>query len=198
MKKLLYTIAFTAWAISSTGQTDSLKCNPNPFVANANISFYIAAMDTFTISIYSSWGALVYQPFTDSIINTGSFSFVWPAISYPDGIYAVALTSKSGVFVHIRISKYMYASVAQYTNSTAIKVFPNPSNGLFTVEYFLNTDADINISLYDITGKTLLNKTTSKQPGLQQDIMDKELPQGIYFLALQINGSLFSTKILIQ
>lgn len=80
-----------------------------------------------------------------------------------------------------------------------IMVYPNPSTGNFTVEYFLNKNAVVQISLFN----TLQQKVDVLENGHQGAgkyqmtfSLNDKLPSGIYFLELDFdNGAIFYKKI---
>jgi aminopeptidase N len=74
-----------------------------------------------------------------------------------------------------------------------LKVFPNPSNGTFTV--FTNFTEDYNIQLIDITGKTIKNSTSGNQI-LSIDFSD--VNAGVYFLKMSTEKESYLEKIIIQ
>jgi len=72
-----------------------------------------------------------------------------------------------------------------------ISIFPNPSkNGIFQVEGIRKNSQ---ISIYDITGKSVYNKTLSTQK-----INLSNLNKGIYLIKIQENNVIFTEKLIIQ
>ncbi|MCK4677662.1 MAG: T9SS type A sorting domain-containing protein [Bacteroidales bacterium] len=65
-----------------------------------------------------------------------------------------------------------------------LQITPNPTNGVFTIIYnYHSPEADIyQLTITDITGKTILNSTRRQAP-VQIDISSH--PAGIYFLTIQ-------------
>jgi M6 family metalloprotease-like protein len=75
------------------------------------------------------------------------------------------------------------------------KIFPNPSNGLFT----LKTDEtfnEMNVEVYDITGKKVDMKKFNNSVENTLDLQG--YPKGIYFLKIQIDGKAISKKVIID
>ncbi len=83
------------------------------------------------------------------------------------------------------------------TELVETSVYPNPFSNDITVRFELNGDQPVNIRIFDITGKTvsLLENNTRMQAGIHNlqwfgnDNSGKQLPEGIYFLRLNINGT---------
>ncbi len=74
-----------------------------------------------------------------------------------------------------------------------LKVFPNPSNGTFTV--FTNFTEDYNIQLIDMAGKTIKNSSYGNQI-LSIDFSDVNV--GVYFLKMSTEKESYIEKIIIQ
>ncbi len=82
-------------------------------------------------------------------------------------------------------------------NSGELKVFPNPSSGLFTI-MTPNISGTALMQVYDISGKKVLDQQiTLNSSQIQADMSGK--PSGIYFIVLKLeNGAAFSAKISIE
>ena len=72
------------------------------------------------------------------------------------------------------------------TDFSGIVVYPNPAKEVLNISTTLN----IEVSLYDMSGKKLRSKVTDKQIDL------RNLPQGIYFLQINYEGKIYNKKII--
>jgi hypothetical protein len=83
-----------------------------------------------------------------------------------------------------------------------LSVFPNPSEGSFTINLGSKTNLDeVHVSVYNVFGKMVLQRRfyslTSNQ--LQIDLAHAGVADaGLYFLTVQAAGELFTLKIVIQ
>jgi len=78
--------------------------------------------------------------------------------------------------------KYEYfemVSIECDTKDNNIDVYPNPSNGIFTVS--TNSDNDESYSIYDNSGRVVTNGTLSS---FANNIDISDLPKGVYFLKI--------------
>ncbi len=66
------------------------------------------------------------------------------------------------------------------TNSSAIKVYPNPNSGIFTIE--LTNGAEKSIQITDLTGRVVLEHTTTENVF---DLNITALENGIYYVKVQ-------------
>lgn len=80
-------------------------------------------------------------------------------------------------------------------NKWEINLFPNPSDGMFTLNLPAFHNNNIIAEVYDYNGKLILNETYSG--GLiQLDLTDQQ--NGIYLLKLNSNGYIITSKIVIS
>ena len=72
--------------------------------------------------------------------------------------------------------------------------YPNPNQGKFNIEYFLPSDCQGEIVIYDITGKKLAQSDceTGRRQTLEFDV--QHLSQGTYYYSLECNGLKMETR----
>ena len=77
-------------------------------------------------------------------------------------------------------------------------VYPNPSNGLFNV--VLSTSDNVNITLFDLRGRSIYNETFSNNGGsvFNKELNFSGLTSGIYMLNVESEGKKASKKIIIK
>lgn len=93
-------------------------------------------------------------------------------------------------------------SVQNYTKQQlGLTIFPNPASSAAELSFETPTDADINISIYDITGKLVkdFGKTNAPAGSFSYTInkVDNNLTDGVYFVKVLINNSLYTEKLVI-
>ncbi len=75
-------------------------------------------------------------------------------------------------------------------------LYPNPSNGLFTVDYQLDKDASVSVFVSDIIGNVVLRKSMKVSSGVYSDVIDMtNFETGMYILVINIDGKTFSKRI---
>jgi hypothetical protein len=68
----------------------------------------------------------------------------------------------------------------QMKNANNVVILPNPTSSSFDVNYFSENDGNILISVYDVTGKLVINKDVNISPGNTSVHFDVNLVPGIY------------------
>lgn len=81
------------------------------------------------------------------------------------------------------------------------KVFPNPSNGNTTIQYYLQQKANVRLDVFDVNGKhiTTLVNMNDQHTGIYHIPFDgTDLPNGIYTISLIINGVQSAEKLIVE
>jgi hypothetical protein len=84
---------------------------------------------------------------------------------------------------------------------TEVKVFPNPSDGRFQLDFEYNGGDKIVAKVFDITGKLVKNITEDLEIGETSVTanVDLESPtSGIYFVRIELGKQLLAKKIIIR
>ncbi|WP_405211250.1 FG-GAP-like repeat-containing protein [Dokdonia sp. Asnod2-E02] len=160
-----------------------------------DLDIFISGVDEDDAIIYSFYlndGLGVYAPFVDSnilAVREGSLDF---ADVNGDGTQDIAITGKSSE--DIESSRlYINQEMLGVTNveSNALSVYPNPSNGRFTI----NIDKPVGqIEIFEISGKLMLRDNE-----VNDKFLNVNLASGIYLIkAMTIDGEQYVSKIIIE
>ncbi|MDD4235394.1 MAG: T9SS type A sorting domain-containing protein, partial [Bacteroidales bacterium] len=71
-------------------------------------------------------------------------------------------------------------------------IYPNPASNSFNINLLSDTE-NLNISITDLYGRTVYEKSYSNQGSLIS--INPELPQGMYLINVCINDMIFTKKI---
>jgi hypothetical protein len=106
-------------------------------------------------------------------------------------------SDKEGDHLNIVLSSQRVVIVykmGQQNNVTepAITIYPNPNNGIFTIEFELISNSIMNAAIYDYQGKLLVNLGEIKSEGditkISKEVSQPDLPQGNYLVVLSGNN----------
>lgn len=83
-------------------------------------------------------------------------------------------------------------------NDSKLLVYPNPNNGTFSIS--LNTSIGGNgiLSIIDLSGKIIYQQQINSTPGNEFEVKTSMLHAGVYVVQVDINGTLFRDKLIIQ
>ena len=125
------------------------------------------------------------------------------------GTYKIKVYGVSGAF-----SSTQCYTLHVYTSSTpfklgdgsllapsynTLKVYPNPNAGAMTLEYNSNGDAIIQVRIFDMTGKVLVDEQQQIIEGtnmLHPDLT--ELMSGVYFVEVSNANQILRSKFMIE
>jgi hypothetical protein len=88
-------------------------------------------------------------------------------------------------------SKEINEEIKNQISQKQFNIFPNPSNGAFTIEYELRSQTAVEIAVFDMTGSLVkqIVKPMKQQSGIyQMPINLTELPSGIYICRIVKDG----------
>ena len=84
-------------------------------------------------------------------------------------------------------------------NVSGVSIFPNPNNGVFSVELSLNTQAQVSYAIMDVQGRMIQQENLGKMSGVNQQQVDmKGYAKGIYILRLDVDGEISTHRVSIQ
>ncbi len=90
---------------------------------------------------------------------------------------------------HVKVYNY-HTLIIKNLSESGISFYPNPTSGIINVEFADNNIQRISIS--DITGKTIIEKTEIQQ---NETIDLSSFERGIYIINIQTDKEMFTTKI---
>ncbi|MDA7803864.1 T9SS type A sorting domain-containing protein [Crocinitomix sp.] len=89
----------------------------------------------------------------------------------------------------------------QSTGSLKMMVYPNPNNGVFTVDYYLTLSSEVTITLFDAAGKIIEVQRYDNSPAGSNKFEKKIrglVNGGIYFLTIETSYETATQKVIIK
>jgi len=96
--------------------------------------------------------------------GTPSYSYIWSngqttqlATGLAAGTYTVDIIDANGCVVSDTVTIWNPTAVDEIESLTLFELYPNPSNGIFTVNLEFNAVEDVEFTIYTILGQQLMN-----------------------------------------
>ena len=119
-----------------------------------------------------------------------------------NGSYSVTLVADNGCFTDtavIQITVDNGIGVEEWSFDDHLKVYPNPSPGIWTVELSGMSGEQVDIHLYEITGRKIYSQTLGRIHGTSAQIINPgELSNGVYLMELSTDRERVTRRIVID
>lgn len=79
-----------------------------------------------------------------------------------------------------------------------LRIYPNPSQGKFNVEFFVENSTEVKLKIFDIRGRSLMNKTYDVFGNFSQELNLNNLSTGVNLMELNDGTNNFTKKIIIE
>lgn len=128
----------------------------------------------------------------------------YPWTSEDSVAYTVVLTASNGdchsdTYTNEQVMVGQLVSVTNVNLLNEVKVYPNPSNGLFAVDLNLSNPSEVDITIIDSKGSEIIHKAFSEVVGVQTVPFNlNDRPVGIYFVKLIVGDEQLTYKVLVQ
>ncbi len=136
--------------------------------------------------------------------GTPSYSYSWTplALTTPNasslavGCYTATVTDGNGCSAIQTTCISFGTSVSQIQNATSnLSIYPNPSNGLFTISNAIVTEK-LDVLVTNAIGQTILSETVKNTAQLQIDL--SKMSRGIYYLKASTNEGIKLFKLILE
>ncbi|MDB4655296.1 T9SS type A sorting domain-containing protein, partial [Flavobacteriales bacterium] len=194
------------WSTGASVQTINVSNEASYWVTVTSVDGCLSNTDSVNVMFYDDPIPTVIST-TNGIIsssNDTASSYQWylngaPIVDATDsyycprgsGNYYVVITDANGCTVTSTISEYTYddnspcaTGIEEY--GLTLDVFPNPSDGLFTVNYSLETQSNMKLTVFDLMGQQIIdNVLISSQNGITVIDLSNQA-DGIYSLRIEL------------
>lgn len=192
--------------------SDLYSGNPNGTwtvsAQNAGTGSMTVTIPSFEVGVYTDSCSAITQnevsqiPITSETIaggSSGQLSFTINATSHTPPFPTVntnCLLFGSAT----EFSSTCVTSITTIANVENLIVYPNPNNGIFTLEFELDKTEAVEINIIDITGRVVLNREYPNIRGKFKEQFDlkNNLNVGFYVIDININGNRTQRKIIVK
>ena len=116
-----------------------------------------------------------------------------------NGYYFALVTNQNGCQVQTRASYFTLPVVTGEDENTEgiFRIYPNPSDGVFKIDFGNALTNTIDISIFDATGKLVQKQIF--EAGKQEFVIDiKDFAKGMYLIRFQQKDAVFSKSVIIK
>lgn len=98
----------------------------------------------------------------------------------------------------VRLDFTDYSGLNNLSNSANLSVYPNPTSGNVNVNYTLENNADVTVSVVDVAGKELYSVSEmAKAAGkYNTNVETSSFNSGVYYVTVSVNGVKSTTKLI--
>ncbi|MFT4543830.1 MAG: hypothetical protein ACI9EQ_000280, partial [Bacteroidia bacterium] len=197
------------WSTGASVQTITVSSEASYWVTVTNADGCLSNTDTVNVSFFDEPLPTVVST-TDGIIscsNDTASSYQWYLNGGPidgatdsyhcplgSGNYYVVITDANGCTVSSIISEYTYdedspCATGIDEHGLTLDVYPNPSTGLFSVKYSLESQKDMKLTVFDLLGQQVTdNVIISFQNGTSVIDLSNQA-DGIYTLRIELEDN---------
>ncbi len=153
-----------------------------------NLPFYPSTpgeWKTYTVSTHPGW-----NNFKTSSSVMVRFNFVEGSAGNGNNIFIDAIDFTSGA-----------VGINELTKNYKYSLFPNPTSGETAIEFSLSDPSKVSVDVTDVLGRTIETLIQSNSLVGQQSLVinqNNNLPSGIYFVNLSVNGAKMTKKLVVE
>lgn len=150
---------------------------------------------SITLTTTGGLGSYTYQILNPAgnVISTAN-----TATGLPSGTYTVMVADSFGCADTLILAMNSLSISGSLANISSFKAYPNPASSVLNIQMTLATAEDIEISLVNTAGQTLLSKKIEKAATLNETFDVANLAKGIYFLKVNNAQGSAAEKIVIE
>lgn len=173
----------TTWDIKDSNGDIIASGGPYSFSSIFIEDFTWPSNDCFTFSIYDAGGNGMDGGFY-KIVNSNT-QVIWVG----DNDFESVATAE---FAYDEVM-----SISQMPIGKEVNIYPNPISESAQVEFTLLEQSTVSVGLFDILGKKIISVYKGIMPSGSQNLQinTAQLESGIYFVNIEVNGSVISKKV---
>ncbi|AFM04821.1 hypothetical protein Fleli_2455 [Bernardetia litoralis DSM 6794] len=119
-----------------------------------------------------------------------------------NGSYSAKITNQNGCIIQTRTVYFSIPELPVITGEEDLKtdlfkIYPNPSKGIFKVQFPVVLTENVEISIFDTTGKII--KTQFFEKNNQEFVIDiQNVAKGMYLIRFNQNNTVYSKSIILE
>lgn len=188
-----YTVTVKDANNCSVTATTSLT-EPTALTASATCVETILGQSTGSATVTAAGGT----PGAGYSYNWSSGATTATASSLPAGVVNVTVTDANNCTVSTNCEVQFVSGIEDVAGVSAISVYPNPSNGMFTVNLMLNASSAVEMNLMDVRGAVVLTEKFNSTTSITKVFDVTTLAKGVYNLKITTTSGVVSRKVVVN
>ncbi len=161
-------------------------------LAIADFTFTVSGLELTTTNT-STNADTYFWTFGDG----GSSSLENPVHVYPgNGNYDIVLKVTNFCGNNEMSRNLFIVDIEDPLGEVNVKLFPNPNNGIFTLDVQSIQPEEVDITIFDLLGRKVLQRHWSKTQKINEDIHFEDQPAGNYIFQLKYQDRLLTGKLI--
>lgn len=120
----------------------------------------------------------------NSSINV-DYNFIDENPQIGNNYYRLKMIDQDGTFKYSEIINIRVNGDNTPVKDGIVKIFPNPTNGLLNIQYQASKATTLDLNVYDVTGRNMMNESRNVQRGMNMMEIDAlQFAKGMYILNL--------------
>jgi hypothetical protein len=192
-----YTLSVTSMAGCTSTNTDDVTVNIEQTTASFTHIVTSGNLVNFSNTSSSTMPYTSVWDFGDgNTSNTPNAQHTYTA----NGTYNASLTITNACGSYTVVQQVIVTGVGvdEAGMLKEIKVYPNPSDGIFNLEISNINAEKLNVSIIDLTGRVIFESTEEARGDYKKNIDLSAFAKGVYYLRLQAGSSTDTRKLVIQ
>ncbi|RAR72630.1 zinc-dependent metalloprotease [Flavobacterium aciduliphilum] len=158
------------------------------------------ALEVFNSTTPSSPNPTTWTTIASGVPNTGSYDVTIPNVASSTSTCRFMVKAVGNIFLAVNSKNFTVTpALANETfEFTNFSLYPNPSHGSFNVKFDSTSEKDITVSIFDIRGREVFNKSYQNNGVFDQDINLSQVESGVYMVNIVDGGKKMVKKLVIE
>lgn len=195
-----YYYYFYNWEIAQTCKSVMTEVSVSVAISSSPFSY----VETSPLNVSFTNGTVGATSYSWNFGDGGTSSLQNPTHTYTtSGVYTVKEIITSGSCsdtITTEVNVNGYTGIAENTTENfSFEAFPNPTNNVLTVQYSLNMETDVQITVCDLTGRQVQQLYAGKVNGKQQLTWNTQnVAEGVYMLVFKSANYNVPLKVIVE
>ncbi|MFD2822579.1 reprolysin-like metallopeptidase [Lacinutrix iliipiscaria] len=174
--------------------------SPNTAV-DSDIVFTLTVLPTKGTMYLSAVALGLGDTFTQQDINDGNLTYTTTSATDDTDSFRVDTDDSNGgtlpnLLGQIEILENL--SVDEFSFENSLIIYPNPNDGVFNIKLNSTSNQDINVEVFDIRGRSILNQSFSNTGRFNESINLNNVQSGMYLLNINDGDKKATRKVIIN